>query len=108
MVFLTRIKSLLILFLILSLTGCTVILQKGRRSDIEKIEQLNQQLDDLNEAKKLLEDRLSQEIKDKQVRLEMMEKGLVVTFVADVLFDSGKAKIKHDAKAIEKRMKSKS
>jgi chemotaxis protein MotB len=45
----------------------------------------------------LLEDRLSQEIKDKQVRLAMMGKGLVITFVADVIFDSGKAKIKSEA-----------
>ena len=37
---------------------------------------------------------MKQEIADKQVRLERMEKGLVITFVADILFDSGKAKLK--------------
>jgi len=90
-------KAALIVFLSLSLAGCTIIFQKGRRSDVEKIEKLSQQLDELNQAKKLLEERLSQEIKDKQVRLQMMEKGLVITFVADVLFDSGKAKLKSEA-----------
>jgi chemotaxis protein MotB len=84
---------------VISLAGCTVIFQRGRRSDVEKIEQLSQQLNDLGQTKRLLEDRLSQEIKDKQVRLEMMEKGLVITFVADVLFDSGKDKIKAEAYA---------
>jgi len=80
-------------------SGCTFIFQKGRRSDAQKIEQLAQQIDELGQAKKLLEDRLSQEIQDKQVKLERMGKGLVITFVADVLFDSGKAAIKPEASA---------
>jgi len=89
-------RTVLALFLVFSLAGCTFIFQKGRRSDVQKIEELSQQLDELSQAKKILEDRLSQEIKDKQVSLKMMEKGLVITFVADVLFDSGKAKIKSE------------
>lgn len=90
-------KMAVIIFASISLAGCTFIFQRGRRSDVRKIEELSQQLDELNQAKRLLEEKLSQELKDKQVRLEMMEKGLVVTFVADVLFDSGKAKIKSEA-----------
>lgn len=93
-----RAKSLihfvLVLLLSVSVAGCTFIFQRGRRSDAQKIEELSRQLDELAQTKQLLEDRLSQEIKDKQVSLKMMEKGLVITFVADVLFDSGKAKIK--------------
>ena len=76
------------------LSGCTFVIQKGRRSDIEKIEELSKNLEELNQARKLLEERLKQEIQDKEVRLQMLEKGLVITFVADVLFDSGKATIK--------------
>lgn len=90
-------KTIPIIFVSIVLAGCTFIIQKGRRSDIQKIEELSRQLEELNQTKRLLEDRLSQEIKDKQVRLEMMDKGLVITFVADVLFDSGKAKIKPEA-----------
>ena len=90
-------KASLFLFLILCLSGCTIIFQSGRRSDAEKIEKLSQQLDELAQAKKLLEERLSREIGDKQVKLQMMEKGLVITFVADVLFDSGKAKVRAEA-----------
>ncbi|MEW6170316.1 MAG: flagellar motor protein MotB [Candidatus Omnitrophota bacterium] len=78
-------------------SGCTVIFQKGRRSDIEKIQDLSHQLDLLAQTKTLLEERLKKEIADKEVRIEMLEKGLVVTFVADVLFDSGKAKIRPEA-----------
>jgi len=99
-----RVKSLtklaIIIFLSFNLAGCTFIFQKGRRSDIQKIEELSRQLDELDRAKRLLEDRLSQEIKDKQVRLQMMEKGLVITVVGDVLFDSGKAKIRPEAHSI--------
>jgi chemotaxis protein MotB len=54
----------------------------------------------LNRTKSILVNKLGQEIKDKQVRLKMMEKGLVITFVADVLFDSGKSKIKQEGTPI--------
>lgn len=90
-------KMGLIVFMGLALAGCTFIFQSGRRSDKQKIDQLSQQLDDLAQAKKLLEERLGQEINDKQVKLQMMEKGLVITVVGDLLFDSGKAKIRHEA-----------
>ncbi|MCU0651573.1 MAG: OmpA family protein [Candidatus Omnitrophica bacterium] len=90
-------QSALVLFLAFSLAGCTFIFQTGRRSDTEKIQELTSQLDELNQAKKLLDERLAQEIKDKQISLRMSEKGLVITFVADVLFDSGKAKVRSSA-----------
>lgn len=64
---------------------------------MEKIEALSSQLDELSRTKRLLEDRLGQEIADKQVKLQMMEKGLVITVVGDLLFDSGKAKIRQEA-----------
>jgi len=90
-------KLVLVAIISVSLAGCTFIFQKGRRSDIQKIEELSAQLDELAGAKRLLEERLSQEIRDKQVKLEMMEKGLVITVVGDLLFDSGKAKIRTEA-----------
>lgn len=90
-------KTVLILFLIFSLAGCTFIFQKGRRSDAQKIEELSAQLDELSRSKSLLEQKLGAEINDKQIKLQMMEKGLVITVVGDLLFDSGKAKIKSEA-----------
>lgn len=80
-----------------SLVGCTVIFQRGRRSDVEKIQELTGKVNELDQARKLLEERLKQEIADKQVKIQMLEKGLVITFVSEVLFDSGKAKIKPEA-----------
>ena len=85
------------LSLIVSLTGCTVIFQKGRRVDVEKISKLKSELNELERAKKELEDRLKKEIDDKEVKVEMLEKGLVITFVAEVLFDSGKADLRKDS-----------
>jgi len=93
-------KVILIIFLTLTLGGCTFVFQKGRRSDVQKIEELTRQLDELNQTRRLLEDRLAQEIQDKQVKLQMMDKGLVITFLADVLFDSGKAKIRPEVYSI--------
>ncbi len=93
-------KTGLIMLLSIALAGCTFIFQKGRRSDVQKIEELSQQLDELNQAKKILENALSKEIDDKQVKLEMMEKGLVITVVGDVLFDSGKGKIRPQSSPI--------
>jgi chemotaxis protein MotB len=97
------------------ITGCSITIQKGRRSDVEKIDALENEIEALNarlaqlqqakekeiseldKAKALLEKQLQKEIGDKDVRLEMAEKGLSIIFLAEVLFDSGKAQIKQPA-----------
>ncbi len=99
-------------------SGCSVTFQAGRRSDIEKIDALNRETKELNaklevlqkekdkeiaelaKAKGLLENKLKKEIGDKEVRLEMAERGLAIIFLAEVLFDSGKAEIKESAFSI--------
>ncbi|MDD5282216.1 MAG: OmpA family protein [Candidatus Omnitrophica bacterium] len=93
----TFFKFALVLFIILGLSGCSFVFQKGRRSDAQKIEELNAQLDELLRSKGMLEQKLGQEINDKQIKLQMMEKGLVITVVGDLLFDSGKSKIRPEA-----------
>ena len=90
-------KSVLVLFITFSLAGCTFIFQAGKRSDAQKIQELSAQLDELARSKNLLEQKLGSEINDKQIKLQMMEKGLVITVVGDLLFDSGKAKIRPEA-----------
>ena len=95
-------------------SGCSVKLVKRSQSDIEQLDALSQQVDDLRElsqakaeeaerlrqAKELLEAQLAKEISEHQVSVGMDERGLVITFLAEILFDSGKAKIRPDAQPI--------
>lgn len=90
-------RRLLALVAAVSLSGCTVIIQKGRRTDIERISQLKTELSELERAQAELKEKLKKEISDKEVKIEMLERGLVITFVAEVLFDSGKAKLRLDS-----------
>ncbi len=90
--------------IVFGLSGCTVVFQKGRRKDIEtitelqsKYAELKDEMSDLERAKRELENRLRGEIDNKDVKVEMMERGLVITFVAEVLFDSGKAVLRTPA-----------
>ena len=95
--------------LALVLTGCGINFYSGRPTDVRRIhelsgelEQLSRQkqaeMDQLREAQRALEQQLQNEIADKQVKMEMAERGLVLTFVAEVLFDSGKAELRDKAK----------
>jgi len=83
-------KKIMVFLLVLFFSsGCGVVIQKGRRSDIERIKLLEERLKELEHTKTILEEKLSEEIKNKQVRLKMEKKGLAVIFVAEVLFDPG-------------------
>ena len=95
---LSQLKSLIaILIFTISVSGCTLVFQKGRRVDVEKISKLKNELSELERAKAELEDRLKKEIGDKEVKVEMLEKGLVITFLGEVLFNSGKAELRKDS-----------
>lgn len=95
--------------LLLGLTGCGVNFYAGRPSDVKRIRELAAEMDrirlqkeaesqQLKEAQALLEQRLKKQIAANQVKLEMAERGLVVTFVSEVLFDSGKTAIRPEAR----------
>ncbi len=80
----------------LNLAGCTIIFQKGRRSDMQRIQTLEEEVDRLAKLKAELEEKLRG---IEGVSLSMQDKGLVITFLDEVLFDSGKDKIKSSAYA---------
>lgn len=108
----------MVLFLITAVAGCSVTLQKRHPSDAKRIRELNQEteglktqlerikrakeeeIEELTQAKVLLEKKLKKEIEEKEVKLEIAERGLVITFVNEVLFDSGRAKIKPEASPV--------
>lgn len=104
----TWLRGLMAAGVVAAMSGCSVNFYAGRPTDVRRIQELSTELDrlrqqkeresqQLREAKALLEQRLQQEISDKQVKLEMAERGLVITFVAEVLFDSGKAALRPEA-----------
>jgi chemotaxis protein MotB len=64
---------------------------------MEKIKTLEKELDEFKNAKLALENRLAQEINDKNVSVRTDEKGLVITLAEKVLFDSGKAELKEES-----------
>jgi len=111
--------SLLILSGVFLLSGCSFI-QKAQRADLleaenadlkhrifqlekEKVSAIEQisgekdkELSDLEKAKQELEGSLKKEIGEYKAKLKMTERGLVITFISEVFFDSGKDKIKQD------------
>ena len=117
-----RVKFAIIMFLaIFTMSGCAYI-QKAKRTDELEIENQNlrariaqlqkektkevdnvvkqkdRELSELEKAKLELEDALKKEIGNYKAKLEMTERGLVITFLSEVFFDSGKDIIKADGK----------
>ena len=86
------------MLLVGTLTGCSLNFYRGHPEDLDKIDKLSSKINELEEAKTLLQKRLRDEIKDKQVKLDITKRGLVITFVQEVLFDSGKDKLKKKAR----------
>jgi chemotaxis protein MotB len=97
---------ILLMCICLVASGCAVSFHKGRPSDKAKIEALQDELASLREAKSELDSRLRSEIDSDQVSLTMDDRGIVITFVAEVLFDSGKADLKADGKTILRKIAS--
>lgn len=96
---------------VLMVSGCAVRFSQRSPWDIQQIQALSEQLeqfkslaqlkaeeaDQLRAARALLEQRLSSEIANKDVDVGFDERGLVVRMLDRVLFDSGKAKLRHEA-----------
>ena len=107
--------KLVVYGLVFTMMGCAVHLHKGRPSDVQKISQLSGEVgqlgtelsevqemrekerQELAKAKALLSKLLRKEIDDRQIRVEQNERGVVITFLAEILFDSGKAKVREDS-----------
>ncbi|MBU2045021.1 MAG: flagellar motor protein MotB [Candidatus Omnitrophica bacterium] len=88
-----KIRTVLFLLLVVfAFSGCATI-KKARRVDT-----LERELSELEMAKRELENSLKKEIGNYKAKLEMTERGLVVTFLSEVFFDSGKDLIKEEGK----------
>ena len=102
-------KKIAILLLCASfvISGCAVNFYKTTPRDKMKIEELQTEVDRLSELRKQERDEfekikkeLERGLKDKGVGVELQERGLVITLADNILFDSGKAKIKEDASPV--------
>ena len=90
----------------ITVSGCAVNFYKGKPEQEIKIKRLTTQVEELEQAKRMLEDRLAREISDKQILLEQTSRGLVITMANDILFDSGKAKLKSNAHDVLRKIAS--
>lgn len=84
----------------ISAGGCAVNLYKGKPEHQQQIRKLTGQVEELEQARRMLEERLAREINDKQVLLEATSRGLIITMANDILFDSGKSKLKKNAHSV--------
>lgn len=84
---------LLIVAMYFNLLGCAVGIHRRSPEDVEKIRMLSGQLEELRRQ-------LQDEIARGDVQVEMQDRGLVVTLVNKVLFDSGRAKIRSAGKKV--------
>ena len=66
--------------------------QAVRRTEKEK----EREADELVQAQRQLAESLKKELGDARAKLEMTERGLVLTFLDEIFFDSGKAEVKPD------------
>ena len=121
-------KFAVIIFLaIFTISGCTYI-QRSKKADALEIENQNLQnriaqlqkektkaiehvvkqkdkeLSELEKAKLELEGALKEEIGNYKAKLEISERGLVITFLSEVFFDSGKDIIRQDGKESIRRV----
>ena len=105
-----RLMVCVLIVLAVSLTGCAreKELEKiNRRQSVtilnlnDEVNRLNEELDylmrsrnELESTKVMLEQRLKEELSKGDLQVDMRDKGLVVTVLNNVLFDSGKTKLK--------------
>ncbi|MDP8253059.1 MAG: flagellar motor protein MotB [Candidatus Kaelpia aquatica] len=100
------------------ISGCALTFKKTPPGEIEKVQVMrkelqrlrieierlksekNQEIRELELAKESLESRFREEIDNRDVKLSLEEKGLVLRFVAEVFFDSGKAELRPEADAM--------
>ncbi len=70
-------------------------LQRQYEDNMKRMERNKQrEINALEQSRDELARQLAQELADYQAKLELSERGLVITFLQEVLFDSGKAELK--------------
>ena len=92
-------------------TGCSFVFHKRSPKDTRKIDELksevsrlNRELSALDAIKANLERRLRDEVARGEVDLKVEDRGVVITSLAEVYFNSGKAKLRKEANPVLKKI----
>ena len=72
------------------------LLEEKEQATQQVAEEKTQEANELIHAQRRLAENLKKELGDARAKLEMTERGLVLTFLDEIFFDSGKAEIKPD------------
>lgn len=80
----------------LSLRNKVMQLQKEKGEQKTVVQEKEEKLSELEQAKRELEEKLKKEIGEYKAKLSMTERGLVITFLSEIFFDSGKDVIRKD------------
>ncbi len=98
-----RLFKVIAVFGVIVFSGCGTIQKVKDHDELETMvsqcqrqlkeaqEQHGETISELQRAKNNLEEKLKSQIGDQTARLEMSDRGLVITFLAEIFFDSGKA-----------------
>jgi chemotaxis protein MotB len=96
-----------------SFSGCASLFKKNDSAkEIERLKgelarcsrEKEKEVSSLEKAKEELAQSLQKELGDYKAKLQMTERGLVITFLAEVFFDSGKDLIRNDGKESLKKV----
>ncbi|HAH21383.1 MAG: hypothetical protein A2Y00_04080 [Omnitrophica WOR_2 bacterium GWF2_43_52] len=75
-------------------------LRREKQAELEQVTEEKQgELSELEKAKAELEESLKKEIGEYKAKLQMTERGLVITFLSEVFFNSGKDTIRSDGES---------
>lgn len=86
-------------FLVMAASGCATLEKADRADRLERENsrlrsQLQEQDSEMDRAKSDLTKAFEKELGDYKAKLEMTERGLVITFLAEIFFDSGRDAVK--------------
>ncbi|MDD5583494.1 MAG: flagellar motor protein MotB [Candidatus Omnitrophica bacterium] len=103
----------LLVISLFSFSGCASLFKKNDSAkEIERLKgelarcsrEKEKEVSSLEKAKEELAQSLQKELGDYKAKLQMTERGLVITFLAEVFFDSGKDQIRSDGKESLKKV----
>jgi chemotaxis protein MotB len=87
--------------MVVSTTGCAAVNRYKKAGELEREnQQLKSEVNELEQARADLARAFQKELGEYKGKLEMTERGLVITFLAEVFFDPGKDDVRKEGQGI--------